>query len=202
MKKTMIYIAIAAIASVTFAGCGSKKTAVSVTDQKEMPKQTGMQAEVAITFPCSGMDSGLNYLHVNGQGRSKDRTMAKDEAYLDAVANLSSKLAGVAARGANRVAVSNNDEGLEQFHAKVVVKTKEIAQADVAGYRVSCEEYTVLDGAYTCYVSLEFGKDKLVKQLYESLSNDKLLRIDYDFDRYMKEFNDDLKDYEYERARK
>ncbi|MDR2848717.1 MAG: hypothetical protein LBV39_06385, partial [Bacteroidales bacterium] len=71
-------------------------------------------------------------------------------------------------------------------------------QANVSGYRTACEKYTVnkQDSAYTCYVTIEFGNQKMVKQLYEKLSADKVLKADYDFDRYSKQFNEDLKEYE------
>jgi hypothetical protein len=36
----------------------------------------------------------------------------------------------------------------------------------------------------------------VVKQLYEALNNEKLLKADYDFDRYMEAFAKDLKEYE------
>ena len=176
---------------VLFTSCASsrKAAAVSVTDKKEMPKQVGVPAEVEIVFPCSGIDSDEEFLRVNGNGSSKDRTMAKDRAYQNALAALSVKLA--------RVAVSVNADG-EDFHDKMVAVSKVVAQANVAGYRTSCEKYTVnpSTGAYNCYVTIEFGKQKIVKEMYEALSNQKLLKADYDFDRYLEMFNEDLKKYE------
>lgn len=184
---------------VLFTSCASsrKAAAVSVTDKKEMPKQVGVPAEVEIVFPCSGIDSDEEFLRVNGNGSSKDRTMAKDRAYQNALAALSVKLAGVASSSNTRVAVSVNADG-EDFHDKMVAVSKVVSQANVAGYRTSCEKYTVnpSTGAYNCYVTIEFGKQKIVKEMYEALSNQKLLKADYDFDRYLEMFNEDLKNYE------
>ena len=123
--------------------------------------------------------------------------MAKDRAYQNALVDLASKLAGVMSMENMRVGVSTNADG-EEFHDKMVAISKLIANANVSGYRTSCEKYTVSpqDGAYNCYVMIEFGKQKVVKQLYEAMSNDKQLKADYDFDRYMKAFEKDLKEYE------
>jgi hypothetical protein len=201
MKKMYLKIAVAAMsAAVAATGCGSKKQLsepVSVTDNKAMQKNLGVPGEVEVTFPCAGIDSDWEHLRVNGNGKSKDRTMAKDRAYLAALANLATKMAGVASQGNERLGVSTNADG-EEFHDKVVAASKVIAQANVAGYRTACEKYTVSqqDGAYTCYVTIEFGNQKIVKQLYDKLNNDKLLKADYDFDKYMKAFNEDLKEYE------
>ncbi|GHT44475.1 hypothetical protein AGMMS49965_20210 [Bacteroidia bacterium] len=165
-----------------------------------MQKQlANVPVEVEVTFPCEGLDSNEEFVRVNGNGKSKDRTMAKDRAYQAALANLSTKLAGVASMENQRVGVSTNADG-EEFHDKMVAVSKVIAQANVAGYRTACEKYTVnqQDGAYTCYVTIEFGNQKVVKQLYDKLNSDKLLKADYDFDKYLKEFNADLKEYEKE----
>jgi hypothetical protein len=200
MKKLVIFAAMAAMAGVMFTGCGGSKKAaqsVSVTDNRAMQQQLNAPAEVPIVFPCSGTDSDLEFLRCNGLGTSKDRKMAKDRAILDALAQLSSKLASVASQSRKGTAVSTNADG-EDFHDKVVTNAKDISQANVAGYRISCEQFTVSqqNGAYNCYVTVDFGKQKVVKQMYEKLNADKLLRADYDFDKYQKEFDEELEKYE------
>ncbi len=201
MRKTTFFrIAIAATSLVMLiTSCGSSKqgNSVSVTDKKEMSKQLNIPAEVEVTFPCSGNDSNEEFLIVNATGKSKDRTMAKDRAYQNALANLASKLSGVMSMENMKVGVSTNADG-EEFHDKMVAISKLIAKSNISGYRTSCEKYTMSpqDGAYNCYVTIEFGKQKVVKQLYEALNNDKLLKADYDFDRYMKTFEKDLEEYE------
>jgi hypothetical protein len=200
MKKYLMTALMATMMLPLITGCGSSRKAaepVSVTDKKSMAKQLDMPAEVEITFPCAGIDSDEEFLRVNGMGTSKDRTMAKDRAYLNALANLSEKLAGIASMENQRVGVSTNADG-EEFHDKVVAVSKVIAQANVSGYRTSCEKYTRTPGdqSYNCYIAIEFGKQKMIKQLYDALNKDKLLKADYDFDRYMKGFAQDLKEYE------
>jgi hypothetical protein len=202
MKRRSIFIAMTAIlASVMMTGCKSSKqlVAVPVTDTKAMPKQTGIPAEVEVTFPCSGIDSDEEFLRVNGTGTSKDRTMARDRAYQNALANLASKLEGVMAMENQKVGVSINADG-EEFHDKTVTVSKLIAKANISGYRTSCEKYTVntQNGSYNSYCTLEFGKQKIVKQLYEALNNEKLLKADFDFYRYMNAFEKDLEKYEQE----
>ncbi len=194
MKQQMSVIAMAMI--FVMASCGASKKAVAVTDD-DFGKRTGMATEVEVTFPCQGIDSDEEFLRVNGQGTSKDRAMARDRAYTNALGGLSTKLAGVASMETAKVAVSVNADG-EEFHDKMVSIAKTIAQAHIAGYRTSCEKYTVnpSTGAYTCYCTIEFGKEKLVKEMYEHLSSQKLLKADYDFDRYLEMLDKDLKAYE------
>jgi hypothetical protein len=167
MNKNVIFIAIIATFAIAMTtGCKSSKqlATVSVTDKKEMPKQTGTPAEVEVSFPCSGIDSDEEFLRVNGTGNSKDRTMARDRAYQNALANLASKLEGVIAMENQKVGVSINADG-EEFHDKIVTVSKLIAKANVSGYRTSCESYTVntQNGSYNCYCTLEFGKSQTSK---------------------------------------
>ena len=103
----------------------------------------------------------------------------------------------------SRVGVSTNADG-EEFHNKMVAISKVVARNEsIAGYRTSCEKYTYTqqNNSYTCYVTLDFGKQKLVKSLYDAMSDDKLMRADYDYDRYMKAFEEDLKEYEKQNRR-
>jgi len=68
---------------------------------------------------------------------------------------------------------------------------RQIAEANVSGYRTSCEEFVDYgDGKFGCFVTLEFGKQKIVNQMYNEM------KLEYDFDKYMKEFEKDLKEYE------
>ena len=194
-KKLFNVVAMLAFVALIATGCGSSKN-VSVLDKKAMKKTVAQGFKIVEDLPCRGIDSNEEYIIVNGEGRSKDRTMAKDKAYLAALENLSSKLSGVASKGTERVAVSTEVDN-EDFHAKTVNTGKTIAQANVSGYRTSCEKFVVYDdGSYGCFIAIEFGKQKIVKQMYESLSRDKMIRADYDFDKYMKEFEADLKEYE------
>ncbi len=200
MKNQMQQLTVMAIAMVmglVMASCGSSKKAVSVTDAN-FEKKTGYVAEVEVTFPCSGIDSDEEFFRVDGQGTSKDRVMARKRAYTDALARLSTKLKGVAASMEKMVGVSSTVESGESFHDKMVAAADVIAKANVGNYRTSCEKFTVnpSTGAYTCYCSIEFGKQKLVKEFYEKLSQEQVLRADYDFERYMELFDKELKEYE------
>jgi len=195
-KNNYLKIAIMAmIVGITFSACKSTKT-VSAYDSKSMEKTNSQGFKEIKDLPCQGTDSNSEYIIVNGEGKSKDRVMAKDKAYLNALENLASKLDAVASKETNRVAVST-DADAEEFHSKTVNMGKQIANANTSGYRTACEKFVVYDdGSFGCLVTVEYGKQKIVNQLYESMSKDKMIRADYDFDRYMKQFNEDLKEYE------
>jgi hypothetical protein len=141
-------------------------------------------------------------LRTNGYGKSVDRQMARDKAYLDALARLSEKLESVTAKESKAVGVSTEvgsaetgmDEG--ELTRKTVNTAKNIAKANTSGYRTACEKFTKQGNSYNCYVTIEYGKKTLVKQLFTALSQEKLIKADYSFDKYMDEFEKDLKEYE------
>jgi len=197
MKTQVLIIAFTAIAVCSvITGCSSSKK-VSAQNKSAMQKNGGQSFSELIDLPCQVMDSGKDYIVTSGEGKSKDRPMAKDKAYLNALGNLSSKLSAVAAREVKRVGVSTQVNTEEDMHDKVVAVAEEISKANVAGYRVSCEKFVIYnDGSFGCFVSIEFGKDKFVKEMYDGLSKKQLLRADYDFDKYNKMFEEDLREYE------
>jgi hypothetical protein len=198
MKKSFIYIALIAIAGVAITSCASKKPAppVPITDNSQ---KLPVPPEIEVIEPCSDVaDSDASFLRVRGVGTSTDRTMSKDRAEQAALANLATKLAGVASMENMRVAVSTNAEGAEQFHDKMVAISKVIAyNVSVAGYRTSCEKRTVSqNGAFNTYVVLEFGKQELVKQMLDLGKKEGHIRADFDFDRYMRMMNENIREYE------
>ena len=196
--KNHYYVKIAVLAlavGVTLTACKSTQT-VSATDSKAMEKTGAQGFKELKDLPCQGTDSNAEYIIVNGEGKSKDRVMAKDKAYLNALENLASKLDAVASKETQRVAVSTEADE-EDFHSKTINMGKQIANANVSGYRTACEKFVVYDnGTFGCFITVEYGKQKIVKQLFDGMSKEKMMRADYDFDKYMKQFNEDLKEYE------
>ena len=198
MKKTFIYIAMIAITGSIFIGCKSKQQAPApiATDSKPIPED---MVETRITFPCDGfLDSDVNFLRVFGHGNSIDRTMAGERALQAALAELAVKLGGVASVENMRVAVSTNAANQEQFHDKMVAISRVVANnVSVAGYRTVCQETTISQNrSFNRYIVLEFGKQELVKQMLQIGQQEGHIRADYDFDRYMKMFNENLREYE------
>ncbi len=201
MKNQISVIAMAMVMAFTMASCGASKTTVApVTPQPQPqpPTQSYYVPEVAVTFPCSDLDSNEEFLRVNALGTSKDRTLARQKAYTNALAGLSTKLAGVASSMQLTVGVSTTVAGEEAYHDKFVNVAKVVAQEFVNGYRTACEEFRMntQTGAYTCYVTIEFGKQAVVKSFYNKLNQQQLIRADYDFDRYMQVFEKELDEYE------
>jgi len=138
-------------------------------------------------LPCQSTDSKTDYIVVSGEGKSSDRAMAADKAYLNALEKLAAKLNAIAAKETKRVAIDRNDNA----NTKTVNTGKLIADANVSGYRTACEEYvTYGDGKFGCFVTIEFNKQKIVKEMYNEM------KLDREFDKYMKEFDEDLKEYE------
>ena len=201
MKNNKSFFKVAAMTigvAILMTGCGSSKKNVSITDKNAMGKAGGQGITIIDDLPCQGNDSDEKYIVVSAEGRSKDRTMAKDKAYLAALARLASKLEAVASNEVKRTGVSTDaDAENEDFHAKVLANSKEVAKnVKVGGYRTSCEKFALENGSYVCFVTIEYGKQEIVKQMYDGLRKEKILRADYDFDRYMKEFEQDLKEHE------
>jgi len=149
------FVAMALVISVTLVACKSTKS-VSAYDSKAMEKTGAQGFKELKDLPCQVTDSNVESVIVSGEGKSKDRIMAKDKAYLNALENLASKLEAVGSKETQRVAVSTEADG-EDFHSKTVNMGKQIANANISGYRTACEKFVVYDdGTYGCFVTVEY----------------------------------------------
>jgi len=67
----------------------------------------------------------------------------------------------------------------------------------LANVRVICEKQTkTQEGNYKTYVCVEVSADDIVKGVGNRLSADKELKIDYDYEKFKKTFDEEMKKFE------
>jgi len=206
MNKRIYFAAIAALTVIMLSDCRSKST-VDPHSRWDMNKMSGQSFKEIEYLPCQGMDVHSDYIVVWAQGRSRDPEMAKERALTTALGELSRKLSGAVTQENEMLRVSEESGGYpgpggrlnESVHDRLINVTRTVADANVAGYRLACEKNVIWeDGSYGYFCALEFGKMKLVRQLFDGLSVKKLLRVEYQFDQFCKRFDEGLEAYEKE----
>lgn len=71
--------------------------------------------------------------------------------------------------------------------------TKEITEQKLSGTRVICDKMNISEnGNYVSYVSIEFPIDDIVSKLRLKLTDDQMLRIDYDYEKFKKTFEEHI----------
>ena len=193
MKRVVLLLAVAGLLGVS---C-SKKVAAP-------------QGETEVIVPCSGPEYRTNnkYIRASAVGLSGDMNMAKkkEETYpgyeelraaLAALPQLASSMNQLVERVAinygNSYQVGESEEAKSKFEdmAKIVVKEK------LSGLRIICEKtMRTSDGKYKVYIAAELAGDELMEginsRVSKSISNDTKLRIDYDYEKFKKVFEEEM----------
>ncbi len=182
MKRVVLLLAVAGLLGVS---C-SKKVAAP-------------QGETEVIVPCSGPEYRTNnkYIRASAVGLSGDMNMAKKKALTEVSAQLASSMNQLVERVAinygNSYQVGESEEAKSKFEdmAKIVVKEK------LSGLRIICEQtMRTSDGKYKVYVAAELAGDELMEginsRVSKSISNDTKLRIDYDYEKFKKVFEEEM----------
>ena len=162
-------------------------------------KVAAPQGETEVIVPCSGPEYRTNnkYIRASAVGLSGDMNMAKKKALTEVSAQLASSMNQLVERVAinygNSYQVGENEEAKSKFEdmAKIVVKEK------LSGLRIICEKtMRTSDGKYKVYIAAELAGDELMEginsRVSKSISNDTKLRIDYDYEKFKKVFEEEM----------
>jgi hypothetical protein len=196
MKKNYLMIAGMAMCAVVFlTSCGGTKP-TSVTDKSAMMKNLNEVAEEEIIVPCHGVEffSTGELIRSNGIGESMDQQMAKRMSRQAALEDLGTKI-GVSV---NALIIdyykSNKQDLTEDLKRRFEGGTDIVVKERISGYRTACEKFTKHRETknWKCYIVIELGANDMAKAIHKKLSDDQILRIDYDFEKFRAKFNEEM----------
>ena len=192
MRKIQYYLSAILIVIAISTGCKSKQ---KIADKQPLPK-----GEVLVDNYCAGEKdfmSTKSYFRSSAVGESLDQMVSKKKA----MSNVKAELAGLIQTTMKGVtdnyvksSEANNVEGLEE---RFEGNTREVINQVLANVRVICEKQTkTQEGNYKTYVCVEVSADDIVKGVGNRLSADKELKIDYDYEKFKKTFDEEMKKFE------
>ena len=153
------------------------------------------EGEVAITEYCAGTEymSDKKFFRASNLGESQDQATAKKKAMANARADLASSISttmqGVIDNYVNSREFNNREEVEERFEGL----TREVLDQELRGVKVICSQPTkTSEGRYKYYIALELSGDELVSEYNERISADERLKIDYDYEKFKKTFEEEM----------
>lgn len=169
-----------------FTGCGNKKKAVN-------------EGEVSLILPCSGDDyfSDKKMFRANASGESLDQMTAKKKAMSNARAQLSADINTIMKVVSDNYVksseVNNDEEVLERFEENA----RSVINQELRGVKQICEELVRVKatGKYKYYVAIELAGDDIVEAYNNRLSDDDQLKVDYNYERFKKTFEEEMEKY-------
>ncbi len=160
-------------------------------------KSATAQGDVAIIVPCSGPEyqSNDDYYRANAMGLSTDMTIAKQKAQSTCRTNIAtdieSKVKAVTDDYTSSYSNGENEEGRRRFQQL----SRSATNQSLKGLRTICEQtMKTPDGKYKVYVAMEMSKQALFDEMIEGIKNDDKLRTDFEYERFKKIFDEEMKD--------
>lgn len=189
MKKVLLksMLSLLLIAGITMLNpsCKSSKKAATIKDQEE----------TEIQIPCSGSEflSDGQFLRFSAIGESMDQMTAKKKSLSEARAGLAASMQtlikGVIDNYVKSGEFNNKEELLERYEGL----TREVINQKLTGTKTICEKMTkTKTGNYKSYVCLELGGNELLQSLNNRLSNDEMLKVDYNYEKFKKTFEEEM----------
>ncbi len=157
-----------------------------------------VKGEEEIQVYCSGPEYQSNdkYFRANNIGESTNQSMAKKKAMSNARLDLASSIeTRVKAVIDNYFSSYNTGEAMED-RERYEGLAREVINQELQGIRTICEKFTkTQQGTYKAYVAIELAGDEILNGMKNRISDDEKLRIDFQYDKFKKEFEKEMEDY-------
>ncbi|MEI6138064.1 MAG: hypothetical protein WCP85_02295 [Mariniphaga sp.] len=185
-KYFLSMIAIAGTALV-FSSCGSSKPVVASTPV--------VPDEVRVVMYCNGPEymSDKTALRFSAIGTSMDQMTAKKKALSEARAGLAAMIETKMKSLIDNYVKSSEHLNKEDLSKRYENLSREVVVQSLVGTRTICEEMTkTKDGNFKTYTCIELGGPEILSSLNNKLSKDEMLKVDYDYEKFKKTFEDEM----------
>jgi len=166
--------------------------------KKKAPKPV-YEDETEIVLRCSGPEyqSTEGFIRASSMGESNDMVMSKKVARSNTLEELASKIEvtvkAVIDNYYNR-RQKNKDESVEKRYEELV---RSVVNQKINGYKTICEKVTkTSEGKYRTYLAMELPVDNIINPVYDQISKDTELKIDYDYQKFKKDFEEEMQKME------
>lgn len=186
MKKLHILLFVFSIAAI---GCKSKKEIAKIQDS----------TEIAIPFSGKQYENNKDYFRSKQVGESADLATAKKIAEQNAKAEMAGNIEAVIKRVTEQYTNQRSVTSQKDFENKFEEMSREVVRQDIRDVRVIGERlYKQKDGLYSYWIALESPKETTLTGVFDGISKDAQLQLDFDKYKFEKIFNDEMNKYEKE----
>jgi len=188
MKKRLtfllVWLLVAAVPVGLLTNCKSSKKA-TVQDQ----------GETELVLPCfeaQYMTDNEN-LRANAIGESMDQMTSKKKALSEARAELAAQIETLVKTVTDNYVKSGEFNNEEELLERYESLTREVVKQKLTGTKTICQKMTQTKGGnYKTYVAIELAGNELLSALNNRLSNDEMLKIDYNYEKFKKTFEEEM----------
>lgn len=164
---------------------------VSCSSTRKMAKKAPA-GETLVHVYCSGpqYESNSKAFKAHSVGESMDQAISQKIAMNNVRTALASKINDVVQSTVDnyfKQLVNNKNAELEKDFQSL---SREVVDQELVDTKTVCEEVTkTTSGNYKTYVAIEMANERILSSLNHRISQDTKLKIDYDYTKFKKEFN-------------
>ena len=185
-KFTLLIAALmlAAVSTGLLTSCKSSKPA-TIKDQ----------GETELVVPCDGLDwqTDNENLRASAIGESMDQMTSTKKALTNARAILAAQVETLVKTVTDDYVKSGEHNNKEDLMERYESLTREVVKQKLVGTKTICKKVTQTKGGnYKTYIAIELAGNELLSALNNRLSNDEMLKIDYNYEKFKKTFEDEM----------
>jgi len=181
--KGLVWLMILAVPVCILPGCKSSKTATKVADEQEVVRY------------CYGPEyqSNNERFRASATGESMDQMMSEKKAVTEARAKMAAQIETLVKTVTDNYGKSAEMNKKEELMKRYETLSREVVNQKLSGTIEICNKQTkTKEGNYKTYVTLELGGNDVLSALNSKISNDEMLKIDYNYEKFKKTFEDEM----------
>lgn len=190
-KRVSILLGMGLLIATVFNSCKAKEEAMS----------SKAQGEQLIEVYCTGPDfqSDKKHFRSSAIGESLDQMVSKKKAGSNAKAELASLIQTTIKGTIDNYVNSTELNNVEQVEERYEGLTREVINQQLNNVKVICEKQTkTTQNKYKTYIALEMSAKDLEEAIQRELSADDKLKVDFDYEKFRKVYEQEMQKLETE----
>ena len=188
--KCLVLPVVLALPLSFLSGCKSTKSTTSATATATTPSD-----EVEVVRYCYGpqYNSDKEHFRASATGESMDQMMSEKKAVTEARAKLAAQIETLVKTVTDNYGKSTEVNKKEEMLGRYETLTREVVKQKLTGTIEICNKQTkTKEGNYKTYVTIELAGNDVLSGLNSRLSSDQVLKVDYNYEKFKKTFEDEM----------
>jgi len=199
LNKTLIYIAMIAIAGTFFTSCRGQQPAAVAPPSPPIAAVTGA-VEVQTPFESPEYRSDANHFRAVNQGTSIDYAMARRIAMQNARTELAAGIEATLRAVIDQYVDQRQVGNVQEFQTRMQEQSRTVVNQRLNDVRVlGTRTFRYPDNRLAVWVAIEMPREALVQNLNERLSQDDRLRLDFDQHLFQRIFDEEMRRFDQNR---
>ncbi len=168
---------------------------ISCNSSRKITKETASgEGRDVFIVPCADFSkNSKDAFRATASATSPNHQFAKEKATTLARSALAQKIETSVETMIDNYANQYDVDNEQEFKEITKAITRQVVDQKLTGLNKTCEQsFTLSSGKYEVWVGIEMPMDNVGKSIYDSISQEKKIRLDYDYEKFKEELQKEL----------